>query len=77
MKAFDLVITDMTMPGMTGEKLAREILNLRPEMPIILITGFSKWITEKTAKEIGIRFFFLKPIDFHKLTEAIRGCFGE
>jgi CheY-like chemotaxis protein len=45
----DLVITDMTMPNMTGDMLAREFKKLRPEMPIILCTGFSEHIEKKTA----------------------------
>jgi len=60
---FDLVITDMTMPQMTGDKLAIEILNIRPDIPIILCTGFSEKIDEKKAKEIGATDYIEKPID--------------
>ena len=71
-EAIDLVVTDMTMPGMTGEKLSEEILRIRPDMPIILITGFSELITEQKAKALGIRAFFMKPVVFHELAEAVR-----
>jgi FixJ family two-component response regulator len=47
-------ITDHTMPRMTGDTLAQELLRIRPDMPIILCTGFSELVTEERAKEIGI-----------------------
>jgi len=59
---FDLVITDQTMPGMTGVDLARRMLQLRPELPIILCTGYSSQVTEEKAKSYGIRGFALKPL---------------
>lgn len=58
---FDLVITDQTMPNMTGEQLAKELLHLRPDIPIILCTGFSHTLTEERARELGIQAFLLKP----------------
>lgn len=69
---FDLVITDMTMPHMTGEKLAKEIMKIRPEIPIILCTGYSERITEDRAKKMGIAEFAMKPLLVHDLAEAIR-----
>ena len=60
--AFDLLITDMTMPCMTGDELARRCLDIRSDIPIILCTGFNAHINEKTAKEIGIREFAMKPV---------------
>ncbi len=69
---FDLVITDMTMPGMTGDKLAQEMLNIRPDIPIILCTGYNEHITEERAKSIGIRDFILKPLNMQTMTETIR-----
>jgi CheY-like chemotaxis protein len=69
---FDLVITDMTMPGMTGIELAREIMIIRPDIPIILCTGFSELTNEKRAKEAGIREFILKPYVITSLTKTIR-----
>jgi len=69
---FDLVITDMTMPNMTGRKLAKDILSIRKDIPIILCTGFSDQIDENTAKKIGIRAFVLKPIIMGDIANTIR-----
>ncbi len=69
---FDLVITDMTMPHMTGESLAREMLKIRPGLPIILTTGFSDRINEKDAKKIGIREFFIKPVSLSRLAQSVK-----
>jgi nitrogen-specific signal transduction histidine kinase/CheY-like chemotaxis protein len=60
-EGFDLVITDTTMPGLRGEELAKEIIAFRPDMPIILCTGFSELVDEKQARELGIREFVMKP----------------
>jgi len=70
--AFDLVITDQTMPNMTGELLARELLEIRPDIHIILCTGFSERIDEKKAKEMGIRKFVMKPIIMSEIAGTIR-----
>ena len=59
---FDLVITDQTMPAMTGIELAKRLLEIRHDIPIILCTGFSQIIDEDTAKAIGIKEFALKPL---------------
>jgi PAS domain S-box-containing protein len=59
---FDAVITDMTMPHLTGDRLAREMLALRPDLPIVLCTGYSKAITSEKAHRIGIRSFVHKPL---------------
>jgi CheY-like chemotaxis protein len=69
---FDLVITDMTMPSMTGDKLAQELLRIRPAIPIILCTGFSDHITEEKAKTMGIREFVMKPLLMKDLAKAMR-----
>ena len=69
---FDLVVTDMTMPGLTGIDLAREILKLRPDMPIILCTGFNELITEEKAKEVGIREYAMKPLALNSIAGLIR-----
>ncbi|MBC8462651.1 MAG: PAS domain S-box protein [Deltaproteobacteria bacterium] len=74
---FDLVITDMTMPNMTGEKLAKELMKIRPNIPIILCTGFSEQITEKESKEIGIREFAMKPLVMRDLAKSIRKVLAE
>ena len=69
---FDLVITDLTMPKMTGDKLVKEILNIRPNLPIILCTGFSEKIDEKKAKEIGAADYIEKPLDMRGFAFKVR-----
>ena len=69
---FDLIITDMTMPNMTGEKLAKELLNIRPEMPIILCSGYSDRINAEKAAAIGIRQYIEKPMNMSGFMISIR-----
>ncbi len=69
---FDLIITDQTMPEMTGVMLAAELLKLRPDLPVILCTGYSESISRETAQEIGIREFLMKPLSKRELAEAVR-----
>ncbi|MBW1863350.1 MAG: response regulator [Deltaproteobacteria bacterium] len=69
---FDLIITDMTMPNMTGDVLAEEIMAIRPDIPIMLCTGFSERITKENAKKIGIREFAMKPLIMGNLARTIR-----
>ncbi len=69
---FDLVFTDMTMPGLTGTDLARELMAIRPDIPIILFTGFSELIDEKRAKAAGIREFLMKPFLIGTLSKTVR-----
>ncbi len=68
---FDLVITDQTMPAMTGEELAEEMLRIRPDLPIILCTGFSEAVTPEKAKASGIRELLNKPVMSDDLARAI------
>lgn len=75
--AFDLVITDQTMPGLTGTQLAENILEIRPDQPIILCTGYSELVSEEKAKAIGIRRLVLKPINMHQLALLIRDVFNK
>ena len=72
-RPIDLVITDMTMPHITGVEFAREILNLRPDQPIILCTGFSEKIDVEKAKAIGIKGFLMKPLVLKELAGMVRG----
>ena len=72
---FDLVITDMTMPQMTGDRLARQIWTIRPGIPVILCTGYNEMISEDKAISMGIRKFILKPVDKDELAAAIRSAF--
>jgi CheY-like chemotaxis protein/anti-sigma regulatory factor (Ser/Thr protein kinase) len=69
---FDLVITDLTMPKMTGDKLVQEILNIRPDIPIILCTGFSEKIVEKNATTLGAADYIEKPIDQYDFAFKVR-----
>ncbi|OPY81237.1 MAG: Blue-light-activated protein [Syntrophorhabdus sp. PtaU1.Bin153] len=69
---FNLVITDHTMPKLTGLNLARRLLTLRTDMPIILCTGHSDSVTPQKAKEAGIKEFIMKPVTRQELAEAIR-----
>ena len=69
---FDLVITDHTMPGMTGMDLARRMLQIRPQLPIILCTGYSSQISEEKALLAGIKGFALKPLTKSEIAKMIR-----
>lgn len=69
---FDIVITDQTMPGITGDALAAGMLKIRPDIPIILCTGYSSRIDEHKAKQIGIRDFLMKPLSLTQLAGKIR-----
>ncbi|WP_454063282.1 GAF domain-containing protein [Candidatus Nitrospira salsa] len=68
---FDLVITDQTMPNMTGEVLSQELLHQRPGIPIILCTGYSPRMTPEKARDLGIQAFLWKPLLLHDLSETI------
>ena len=69
---YDLVISDMSMPHMTGDVLAKKILSIRPELPIIICTGFSERINEDLAKEMGIKGFLMKPVIVSALAHEVR-----
>jgi CheY-like chemotaxis protein len=70
--AFDLVITDQTMPKMTGVELARQLLQRRPGLPVILYTGYSEELTEEIVTAAGIRGLLRKPVDIERLFELLR-----
>ncbi len=72
-ETFDLVITDMTMPNLTGADLSREILRIRPDIPILLCTGYSEMISEEEAEKMGLRAFVMKPLVLRELAEMVRG----
>ncbi len=76
-QAIDLVLTDMTMPGMTGDKLAVEFLKIRPDLPIILNTGHSMRISGEKALDIGIKAFIHKPVVEAELAWALRTALDE
>jgi len=70
--AFDLVITDMTMPALNGLELTRELLAIRPGLPVILCTGYSDSLNLLKSKEAGIREILMKPYAITNLAELIR-----
>ncbi len=74
---FDLVITDMAMPSMPGDILSAELMKIRPEIPIILCTGYSSRISEEKAMHIGIKAFSYKPIAMHDLAKSVRRVLDE
>jgi len=71
-EAFDLVISDMSMPHMTGDQLAKELIDIRADIPVIMCTGFSERINRKKAAAIGIKGFLMKPVVNSKIAEMVR-----
>ena len=69
---FDLIITDMTMPNISGDQLAIEAKQIKPHIPIILCTGYSKKISKEKARAIGINAFLMKPVALSDMAETIR-----
>ncbi len=69
---FDVVITDMTMPKMTGAKLAEKLITIRPDIPIILCTGYSALIDEEKARQLGIAAYMMKPVSMVTIAKTIR-----
>jgi len=74
---FDLVVTDQTMPQLTGFELAGQMLAIRPDLPIILLTGYSDLVDEETAKAAGIHSFLVKPIDLGAIAKVMREIFRQ
>jgi CheY-like chemotaxis protein len=71
-RQFDVIITDQVMPGMTGAEMASHMLALRPELPVILCTGYSEGFTAEDAKAAGIKEFLMKPLIMRTLAESLR-----
>lgn len=69
---YDLVVTDMTMPAMTGDKLAVELMRIRPGIPVVLCTGYSEKAMEENARAMGIRAFVMKPVLIAQMARAVR-----
>ncbi|MGD8990471.1 MAG: PAS domain S-box protein [Desulfobacterales bacterium] len=69
---FDLVISDMTMPNMTGDILAAELRQIRPDIPIIICTGYSERINEKRSEELGLQGLIMKPFTIRRLAKTVR-----
>jgi DNA-binding NtrC family response regulator len=72
---FDLIVTDQTMPAMSGEAFARALLAIREDIPIILCTGFSHNITAEKAAHLGFRAFLMKPVNAAALAHTIKKVF--
>ena len=71
---FDLVITDMTMPNMSGAAMSRRLLTVRPDLPIIMCTGFSATFDSEKAAALGVRAFLMKPVRREQLLETVRAA---
>ena len=76
-QAIDCIITDFTMPHMTGGDLTKAVLEIRPDMPVILATGFNQRISFEQAKRIGARTLLMKPMTLRDLATAVRGALGK
>jgi PAS domain S-box-containing protein len=75
--AFDLLLTDQTMPGMTGSELVKAALKLRPDLPVILCTGYTSALTERDALALGVRRYAIKPLNTAKLAALVREVLDE
>ena len=69
---FDLVITDMTMPGMTGDRLAQELMRIRPALPVVVCTGYNEHIDSERARALGIGALVMKPFLKDDLADLVR-----
>ncbi|MDQ1333488.1 MAG: hypothetical protein QG552_438 [Thermodesulfobacteriota bacterium] len=76
-KQFDLVITDTTMPHMTGDILAQELMRIRPDIPVVISTGHSKRISPEKAEEMGLKGFLMKPLAIRDLANLVRKVLDE
>jgi len=74
---FQLVITDMIMPGMSGSELTKNLLQIKPDLPVVLCTGFSDAVSDARAKQVGFRGYLLKPIDMREMARAVRNALTE
>lgn len=74
---FAAVITDMTMPGMSGDRLALEIKTVRPDLPVIISTGFSERISPETAVQMGLDGFLMKPVQVGELARALKAVLNQ
>ncbi|KAB2889382.1 MAG: response regulator [Desulfobulbaceae bacterium] len=74
---FDLVVTDMTMPSMNGAQLVKSILDICPDMPVVLCSGFSELMNETKARAIGVRQYVLKPVMRIEIAQAVRRALDE
>jgi len=76
-ESYDLVVTDMTMPVITGKDLAGKLMGIRADIPIILCTGHSYQIDKETALKMGIKAFVMKPLNLHEFAQTVRKVLDE
>ena len=74
---FDLVITDMSMPNMTGDELAEKLIAIRPDVPVVICTGFSEKINREKAEAMGIQGFLMKPVVKSEMAQTVRQVLDE
>jgi two-component system, cell cycle sensor histidine kinase and response regulator CckA len=74
---FDLVITDQTMPELTGIELAQEVMKIRPDIPIVLCSGYSAVVSEEEALQKGIKRYIIKPVELRALARIVRDVLDE
>jgi len=75
--AFDVVITDQTMPRLTGAQLAREVRELRPDLPVVITTGYSESVDSESAREVGASAYLAKPFGARELVRVLRDVLPE
>ncbi|PID72330.1 MAG: hypothetical protein CSB34_02825 [Desulfobulbus propionicus] len=76
-KQFDLVVTDMNMPGLSGDKMAQEIARRAPGLPIIICTGYCERLDEQSVKDFGVRVILMKPLTMSALSKAVRSVLDD
>jgi DNA-binding NtrC family response regulator len=74
-EAFDAVVSDVTMPNLPGDALAIELLRVRPDLPVVLLTGMSDRVTPEQAREIGVEAYLHKPLSTAELSLCLRRIF--
>jgi CheY-like chemotaxis protein len=74
--AFDLVFTDQTLPGMRGDELTVALLALRPDLPVLICTGYSERLDDESARALGARGLLGKPLDVRELARAVKDALG-
>jgi CheY-like chemotaxis protein len=74
---FDVIITDVSMPGLSGFDLTREVLAIRPDLPIVMTSGYVRKEDEELAQQLGVREIILKPNTLDELGNALRRLFAE
>lgn len=74
---FDLVVTDLNMPVMAGDRLTQALTRIRPNLPVILCTGFSDRLDQRRARSLGIRRIIMKPLAMNILAESVRDVLDE